>query len=155
MRTLYSKRRRGHALVEFGLVGVTSFALLVSAFDFSRAIFSRAAVRHAVRVGVRFAATGKTLANQSQDSSIRTQVKANSFGLLSGPSADSLIKIRYYDRLTGAATSSNAQRNLVEVAVEGLELTPIAPLLRTAQTISMDMTAVGAVEPYPGTPPTR
>lgn len=89
----------------------------------------------------------------NQDASIRSIVKANSFGLLTGQ--DALIKIRYYSPVDGVITNSNAQRNLVEVAIEGLQKTPLAPLMRSGQLINLDMNAVGAVEPFPGNPPIR
>lgn len=152
-KAMRPRTRRGQAIIEFAFVGVSSVALLTASFDFSHTVFSRAVIRHAVRVGVRFAATGRTLSGMNQDASIRSIVKANSFGLLTGQ--DALIKIRYYSPVDGVITNSNAQRNLVEVAIEGLQKTPLAPLMRSGQLINLDMNAVGAVEPFPGNPPIR
>lgn len=130
-------------------------ALLFASVDLNLAIYYRAAARHAVRQGARFAATGATLSEMNQDASIRQVVKSNSFGVLNFTGADALIQIRYYDPITGAETASNAQGNLVTVSLTGFQRAPLGPLMRPGGMINLDSTAVSAVEPYPGTPPTR
>jgi Flp pilus assembly protein TadG len=151
------RRQCGHAMIEFAFAGLLSLALMTASFDFSRIIFSRTMLRQAVREGVRFATSGRTVDGLGQDASIRRVVMQGSFGILTGN--ENKIKIRYYNRETGVqiadGLNSNAQGNLVEVALDGFTISSIATVMRADQVFSLAMAGIGAVEPYPGAPPIR
>jgi len=149
------RSRRGQELVEFSLVFITVLGLLFTLFDLNYALFCRATLHHAVREGVRFAITGRTLSGLSHDASIREVVKRNSLTLLSSAANQAKIKIRYYQPDGATATANNAAGNIVVVAVEGYQVKPIAPVMRTSASFNLNASALDKMEPFPGAPPAR
>jgi len=61
--------------------------------DISWAVFSKAALQHAVREGTRYAVTYRTMTGVGQDASIKSVVQQNSLGMLNGSGGASLISI--------------------------------------------------------------
>ncbi len=148
-------RRNGNALVEFALVFVVFMAIIFAAFDFSFAIFVKATLHHAVREGVRFAISGRTLPGKAHDPSIKQVVKDNALSLLNDPALDSKIQIRYYLADGFGATPNNAAGNIIVVSVEDYQVLPVGPLLRAANPISLTVSALDKMEPFPGSAPAR
>lgn len=125
-------KQRGSQVVEFGLVIVPFCAFIFLLMDLSWAIFVKGTMQYAVREGVRYAVTGRTMPAMGQDASIKTIVQQNAMGFLNGSAGAAEIFIRYYTPDTLVQTASNAGGNLVEVSVEGYSLTPLGPILRSA-----------------------
>lgn len=151
------KRQRGHALMEAGLVFIPFFGLFFAIVDYGMALFLRTTFQHATREGVRYAVTYQTQGGMGHDASIKAVVKEHAMGFLSGPSGDSKIHIRYYNPVTLAQTGMNSPGNIVEVSVEGYQWGVIAPLLRSANPISLNVRSSDRMESLPGgvAPPPR
>ena len=147
--------RRGNALAEFALVFVVFMAIIFAAFDFSYAIFVKATLHHAVREGVRFAISGRTLPGMAHDPSIKQVVKDNALALLNDPALDDKIKVRYYLADGFGATPNNAAGNIVVVSVEEYQVIPVGPLLRPANPLTLNVSALDKMEPFPGSAPAR
>jgi Flp pilus assembly protein TadG len=153
--TRQGNTRRGNAIVEFALVFVVFMAIIFAAFDFSYAIFVKATLHHAVREGVRYAISGRTLPGLGHDASIKQVVKDNALALLNGPEGDELIKVNYYLADGFGATPNNAAGNIVVVSVEDYQVAPVGPLLRAANPITLTVSALDKMEPFPGAAPPR
>ena len=79
------RRNRGQAIIEFALCFLLFISLIFATFNVCYWILAKAAVRHGVREGVRFAITGQTL-NGSQGTPLgQDEVikRLASFGVLS------------------------------------------------------------------------
>ncbi len=149
------RRQKGNAILEGGLVLVPLMALIFAFIDHGLAIFLQNTFQHAVREGVRYAVTYQTQSGMGQDASIQTVVKRNAMGFLSN--CNNCIKIRYYKPDSLVETTENIPGNLVEVSVEGYQLSWMAPLMRSAGKISIVARAADRMEGLPGgqSPPTR
>jgi hypothetical protein len=139
---------RGAVVVESGLIIVPLLAIFFLIADISFAIFTKATLQHAVREGVRYAVTGRTLGAMHQDASIKSMVKDWSLGLLWNQ--DSKVVIRYYKPDTLEETESNAAGNVVEVSVEGYQYVPLAAILHSAGPIGLTVRSSDVVEPSAG-----
>jgi len=150
-------REKGNAFVEGALVMVPLFALVFAIVDFSMAIFLRSTFQHAVREGVRYAVTYRTMPGLGHDASIKTVVQQNAMGFLAGEQGASKIYIRYYDPLTLVETPNNAPGNLVEISVEGYSWGWLGPLLRSATPLPIAARSSDRMEGLPGgsSPPPR
>lgn len=153
MKTTTLKKRtraqRGSQSVEFGLVMVPFFAFMLLIMDISWAVFSKAALQHSVREGVRYAVTGRTLTGLGQDASIKSIVQQNAMGMLNGSSGLSLITIQYYTPDTLTPTASNAGGNVVTVSVTGYSLSPLGPLMRSSTPLSLSVSSSDRTESCP------
>ena len=149
--------RRGSAMVEFALTFIVFLAMIFAMFDLAYVVFVRGTLHHAVREGVRYAITGRTIAGLGQDDSIKQVIRNNSMGLLSAAQLESLVHIDYYLPAcsSGCETAVNGAGNIVVVAVDNYEVEPIGPLLRPAAPFVVSVAAVDKVEPLPGAPPPR
>ena len=77
-------RNKGQAIIEFALCFLIFISLILVTFNVCFWIFAKAATRHAVRGGVRFAITGRTLNDPlgnplGQDSVIKQVVVRNAW----------------------------------------------------------------------------
>src|SRR5438445_3595291 len=118
--------------------------------DISWAVFSKAALQHAVREGVRYAVTYRTMAALGQDASITSVVQQNAMGMLNGSSGASLVSIQYYTPDTLTPTNSNAAGNVVKVSVTGYSLSPLGPLMRSNSPLSLSVSSSDRTESCPG-----
>ena len=152
-----SDQRRGTGLVEFCLVFLLFISFVFGFFSISFWLFSKAALHHAVREGVRFAITAKTLPGLAHDDSIKQVVRNNAFGLLSGPGQTDAIVIEYFSADGTGVTSENAAGNIVKVSVRNysapLLVSPI--LLALPGSVTLNVSSVDKMEPFPGEPPAR
>jgi hypothetical protein len=112
--------------------------------DIAWAVFSKAALQHAVREGTRYAVTYRTMTGLGQDASIKSIVQQNAMGMLNGSSGASLVSIQYYtpDTLTAG--------NVVEVSVTGYSLAPLGPLMRSNTPLSLSVSSSDRTESCPG-----
>jgi Flp pilus assembly protein TadG len=150
------RKQRGAELLEMALVTIPMFAIILFMVNGCLVIFTKAVLQHAVREGVRFAVTGRTLPGQGHDLSIKSTVQQQAIGLLAGADKAAKIHVRYYVPGTLAETASNAGGNIVEVSVESLSWTWHGSLLLTAPRLTLLARASDRMEPSPGgIPPTR
>ena len=153
-----NRRRRGATFVEAGLVLVPFMALVLGITEYSMALFVRTTMQHAVREGVRYAVTYRTLTGMCQDASIKETVRRNAMGFLKPADLTTSVYVRYYLPTTFATTAANAPGNIVEISVENYQWRWIAPLWRTATPLSIVARATDRMEGLPGgvtTPPCR
>lgn len=147
--------RRGQAMIEFALCFLLFMAVVFGFSQIAMAVWMKSTLHFAVREGVRFAITGRTLGGAGHDASIKQVIRSRAGGVLSQAQADSLVTIQYYDP-SGAATAANSGGNTVVLSVNNYPV-PIltGPALSwTGGAIYVSARAVGRQEPYPN-PPTR
>ena len=159
LRPMHRKldRRYGSGLVEFCLVFLLFVSFIFGFFSISFWLFSKAALHHAAREGVRFAITAKTLNGLAHDASIKQVVRDNAFGLLSGAGQTDAIIIEYFAADGTGATSANAAGNLVKVSIRNYQAPLlVAPiLLALPGSVTLNVSSVDKMEPFPGEPPAR
>jgi Flp pilus assembly protein TadG len=133
-------RSRGAEPLEFTLVLLPMLAMVTVLLDTSWAVYAKATLQRAVRIGVR---TGITLTASQMATgacltdTVKSAVQANSMGLLHGSSGLALIKVHYFQppvvNSTSAATdvSPNSDGdqpgNIMQVSVQGFSLVPLVP----------------------------
>jgi Flp pilus assembly protein TadG len=133
-------RSRGAEPLEFTLVLLPLLAMITVLLDTSWAVYTKATLQRAVRIGVRVGitltasqiATGACLTD-----TVKSTVQANAMGLLHGSSGLALIKVHYFEppavNSTSAATDVSADAdgdqsgNIMQVSVEGYSLVPLLP----------------------------
>ncbi len=149
--------RRGSAVIETALVLLPLFAMSLGIMDFAMALFLRGTFLHAAREGVRYAVTYQTVQGMGHDASIRQVVQNNAMGFLAGTAGANMIRIRYYDPITFAETSSNSPGNLIEISIEGFRYSWMAPVMRGKSALNMTARAMDRMEGLPGgsNPPVR
>lgn len=150
-------------MVESVLAVMPMLALLFGMLDFAFAIFIKNTMSFAVRQGVRYAVTSRTISGMGQDNSIKTVVNTYSLGLADTLSSDhnsmNRIAIRYYDpvsldEVTG--TGSNAGGNIVVVAATWLSWAWMVPVLRDAAPLQFGVASADIMEASPVSgPPAR
>lgn len=127
-----SPRERGASIIEFGLIILPMFAMLLLTIDVGWVLFGWASLQEAVREGVRFAVTGQVLAGHpSQADSIRQVIIQYSFGFVNSTNAPSTVAVQYLDPTT-FSTSTNAPGNVVKVTISGIKVAPMGPLWRSS-----------------------
>jgi len=153
---------RGSVLVESALVMLPMLALLWGVFDVAFAIFVKNTMNFAVRQGVRYAVTSRTMPGLGHDDSIKTTVKTYSLGLADALSPDhdgmNRISVTYYDPVTLAVVTgpgSNTGGNIVVVKATGLSWAWMIPLLRSRAPLQFSVASADIMEasPLAGPPP--
>jgi len=91
------RRQRGIAAVEFGLVALLFFTILLSIFDWSYLFFANLSMQHAVREGARYAAVGRSdLAPSATPgdrcAAVREKIREQSWGLYDSSSSTTTFK---------------------------------------------------------------
>ena len=135
-------RRRGSEAVEFTLVLMPLLILVLTLVDTAWAVFAKACLQRAVRIGVR---TGVTLTASQMASgacltdTVKGVVQQNALGLLNGSSGLAKLQVRYFQTpapdSTGAVTdvstqaSGNQWGNIMQVSVVNYSLVPLSPRL--------------------------
>lgn len=137
MKPVVRKRHeRGAEIVEFSLVLLPMMAAITVMMDISWALFTKATLQRAVRVGVSAGTTltGAQISSGCLTAAIKNVVQQNSFGLLSGSSGLSSIKVNYLQQTSGGAvtdvsaqTYGNMPGNIVQVSVPTFQLIPLLP----------------------------
>jgi Flp pilus assembly protein TadG len=133
-------RSRGAEPLEFTLVLLPLLAMVTVLVDTSWAVFAKATLQRAVRIGVR---TGITLTSSQMaqgaclTDTVKGVVQANAMGLLNGSSGLALIKVHYFQPpaadSSGAATDVSTQStgdvpgNIMQVSVQSFSLIPLLP----------------------------
>lgn len=136
-------RLRGAEPLEFTLVMLPLLAMVTVLVDTSWAVYAKATLQRAVRMGVR---TGITLTSTQMATgacltdTVKGIVQSNAMGLLgsgSGSSGYALIKVHYFQppttTSTSAATDVSANSdgdqpgNIMQVSVQNYSLVPLLP----------------------------
>ena len=133
-------RSRGAEPLEFTLVLLPMLAMVTVLLDTSWAVYAKATLQRAVRIGVR---TGITLTASQMATgacltdTVKSAVQANSMGLLHGSSGLALIKVHYFQPPAINSTSAAADvspnsdgdqpGNIMQVSVQGFSLVPLVP----------------------------
>ena len=133
-------RRRGAEPLEFTLVLLPLLAMVMVLVDTSWAVYAKATLQRAVRVGVR---TGITLTSTQMahgaclTDTVKGIVQSNGMGLINGSSGLAEIKVHYFQPpaadSTSAATDVSANSdgdqpgNIMQVSVQNFSLNPLLP----------------------------
>jgi len=132
-------------MVEATAIILLLFGLIFLVVDLSLALFTKAALQEAVKAGVRFAVTDQLTSGTSyMNDSIVQVVQQNALGMLNGSSGACQISIKYFNPVTGAASSGNGG-DVVEVSVVGYNYTPVG-ILKSASPISITASSSDVME---------
>lgn len=108
-----------------------TFALLFAFVDFGLLLFRWATLQNAVREGCRYAITFQTASGQGQDASIEAVVQQYAMGIVKATDSPQDIFVKYYSPTnlnTPIASGGNVPGNIVEVSVQGVSWSWLAPL---------------------------
>lgn len=126
-----NRRRSGNALLEGAFTILPTFALIFAFVDFGLLLFRWATLQNAVREGCRYAITFQTVTGDGQDASIESIVQQYAMGIVSTTDNPQDIFVKYYttsNLTTPVASGGNVPGNIVEVSVQGVSWSWIAPL---------------------------
>ncbi len=126
-----NRRRAGAALLEFALTVLPTFGLIFAFIDFGLLLFRWATLQNAVREGCRYAITFQTMTGDGQNASIEAVVQQYAMGIVSTTDNPQDIFVKYYsptNLTTPIVGAGNAPGNIVEVSVQGVSWSWIAPL---------------------------
>jgi Flp pilus assembly protein TadG len=126
-----NRRRSGNALLEGAFTILPTFALIFAFVDFGLLLFRWATLQNAVREGCRYAITFQTVTGDGQDASIESVVQQYAMGIVSTTDNPQDIFVKYYSTsnlTTPIASGGNVPGNIVEVSVQGVSWSWIAPL---------------------------
>jgi hypothetical protein len=139
------------------LVFIPFFALFLAIIDYGMVTFVKNTFQHATREGVRYAVTYQTQSGLGHDGSIKQIVKTNALGFLSGTNGSNYIKIKYYDPETLVETPANSPGNIIEISIENYQWGIVAPLLRSANPVTLNVRSSDRMETVPNglAPPAR
>jgi Flp pilus assembly protein TadG len=141
------RKSRGAEIMEFTLIFLPMLAFVTVIADTGYAIWAKATLQRAVRLGVR---TGVTLtANQMANGAcltdtVKSIVQANAFGLLSGASGLALLKVNYLQppapgsnaAATDVSNQANGDQggNIMVVSVQNYSLVALMPRVTSWKT---------------------
>lgn len=118
-------RQKGAAAVEFALIAIVFFTLLLGIIEFGRVLFTWNSVAEATRWGARLA-----VVCDKDDATIKERMR-----LIAGTLTDSDIDIRYLNPPSAVNTCDKSNCKSVEVSVTGATITPMIPFLGLTLTI--------------------
>jgi Flp pilus assembly protein TadG len=126
-----NRRRSGSAILEFALTILPTFGLIFAFVDFGLLLFRWATLQNAVREGCRYAITFQTATGLGQDASIEAVVQQFAMGIVKTTDNPQDIFVKYYSPAnlnTPIGSGGNVPGNVVEVSVQGVSWSWIAPL---------------------------
>jgi Flp pilus assembly protein TadG len=126
-----NRRRSGNAILEGMFTILPTFALIFAFVDFGLLLFRWATLQNAVREGCRYAITFQTATGQGQDASIEAVVQQFAMGMVKTTDNPQDIFVKYYSTsnlTTPIVSGGNVPGNIVEVSVQGVSWSWIAPL---------------------------
>jgi Flp pilus assembly protein TadG len=130
---LRRRRSGGNALVESAFTLLPTFALIFAFIDFGLMLFRWSSLQNGVREGVRYAITmqHETSPSLGQVASIANVVERNSMGLVRTTDSPQHIFVKFYAKTApdvAIPSGGNIPGNIVEVSVQNVSFTWIAPL---------------------------
>lgn len=130
-----NRRRSGNTLLEIVFTLLPTFAFLFAFIDYGLLLFRWTTLQNAVREGCRYAITFQTnpygTSNLGQDASIEAVVQQFAMGIVSTTDNPQDIFVKYYSPSnvnTAIASGGNVPGNIVEVSVQGVSWSWLAPL---------------------------
>lgn len=141
-------------MIEFSLCFLLFLGTVLGFAQMAMVVWTKSALQHAVREGVRYAVTGATSGGRGHLGSIRDAVAESSGGLISTQQADSQVQVQFYDE-DANQTASNAGGNIVVVRVADYPVPVMVPaiLAFVPEGLQVSANAVDRLEPF-GNPPT-
>jgi len=119
-------------MLEGAFTILPTFALLFAFIDFGILLFRWTTLQSAVREGCRYAITYQTQTGLGQNASIQAVVQQYAMGVVRTTDNPQTIFVNYYspNNLTTpiTGTGGNSPGNIVEVSVQGVSWSWIAPL---------------------------
>jgi Flp pilus assembly protein TadG len=166
------ERTRGAELLEFTFVFLPMMAMVILLIDVAWAVFVKATLEYAVRVGVRtgitITGTQAAAAHSDLTSMVKKTVQTNSLGILRGATGYSKIKVHYFqppaEGSTGPAVDVSSQSwgntplYIMQVSVQGFTLPALVPRIFGLGKVDKSGTGISAVaadliEPSRDVPP--
>jgi len=126
-----NRTRSGNALLEGVFTILPTFALIFAFVDFGLLLFRWATLQNAVREGCRYAITFQTVTGDGQDASIESVVQQFAMGIVHTTDSPQDIFVHYYSTsnlTTPIVSGVNVPGNIVEVSVQGVSWSWLAPL---------------------------
>lgn len=130
-----NRRRSGNTLLEIAFTLLPTFAFLFAFIDYGLLLFRWTTLQNAVREGCRYAITFQTnpygTSNLGQDASIEAVVQQFAMGIVQTSDTPQDIFVKYYSPSnvnTPIASGGNVPGNIVEVSVQGVAWSWLAPL---------------------------
>jgi Flp pilus assembly protein TadG len=121
-------------MLELVFTVVPLFALICGFVDFGLVMFRWSTIQNAVREGCRYAITYQTSGGGGQDASIGNVVQTFGMGLVKTTDSPQHIFVNYYspnNLTTPIASGGNIPGNVVEVSVQNVSWSWVAPLSGT------------------------
>jgi len=128
-----------------------TFALIFAFADFGLLLFRWCTLQNAVREGCRYAITFQTSGNLGQDASVEQVVQQYAMGIVTTADNPQSIFVKYYsptDLTTPIVNGGNIPGNVVEVSVQGVSWTWMAPISGTADSGALRSTSPIALNVY-------
>ncbi len=143
-----------------------TFALIFGFIDIGLMIFRWTTLQNAVREGARYAVTFQQMTvngtQLGQDASIKTKVENYAMGFVTANQSPAKIFVNYYTpsaMTTPINSGGNVPGNLVQVSVEGISYSWLAPLsgsygggipfFRSTTPLTLNVYAVSILGGYP------
>jgi Flp pilus assembly protein TadG len=126
-----NRRRSGNAMLEGVFTILPTFALIFAFVDFGLLLFRWATLQNAVREGCRYAITFQTVTGEGQNASIEGVVQQYAMGIVHTTDNPQDIFVNYYsptNLTTPLGAGGNVPGNIVEVSVQGVSWSWLAPL---------------------------
>jgi Flp pilus assembly protein TadG len=128
-----SRKRRssGTVIVEGVFTILPTLALILAFVDFSLMLFRMSTLQNAVREGCRYAVTFQTAQGLGQDASIEKVVQKYAMNFVTASDSPQHIFVNYYTPTnlnTPIANGGNVPGNVVEVSVQNISFSWLAPL---------------------------
>lgn len=128
---LRKRRSSGNVIVESVFTMLPTFAIILMFVDMSLMLFRRSTLQNAVREGCRYAVTFQTSGGLGQDASVEAVVQKFAMNFVTTNDSPQHIFVNYYaptDLNTAIATGGNIPGNVVEVSVQNISYSWLAPL---------------------------
>ena len=138
---------RGSQTVEAGLITLMMFALIFLLMDISLSLFIKSTLQEAARDGARFGVTEQLLTGDLYLSdSINKVVQQGALGFISNPGCQ--VTISYFDPYGGATTTPSGG-DILQVAINGYQYTPLGAILKSGAPVSISVQASDVMEQCP------
>lgn len=118
-------------MIESVFTILPTFALIFGFVDFGLLLYQWATLQDAVRQGCRYAVTFQTQNGEGQDASIESVVQQYAMGIVKTTDTPQDIFVKYYSTTnlnTAISSGGNVPGNIVEVSVQGVQWSWLAPL---------------------------
>jgi len=153
-----TRRRKssGQALIESSFTFLPLLAVILGITDFGMMIFRWSTLQNAVREGSRYAVTFQVDSSGHQDTSIENKVAYYAMGFVKATDSPATIIVKYFNPSTFAqiTTNGNQPGNIVQVSVQGVSFSWLAPLtggygLRSTTPLSLNVYSSDILGGYP------